>query len=248
LTAAAGAVARLEVHIVLSGPPLDPPNPGLRLDVLLGAHVHQAASDDRAEREALVDRVVADLRASGRRPYLIGVGGGGVVGASGQLRAAAELLDQAAARSIDPAAVVLPSATGTTQAGLLAGLRAGGSSASVVGVAVAHPPDKLGPAIAALLPGLTELTGVPVDPAEIELDGDRLGPGYGWLTAEADEAARLLARNEGILVDPIYTAKALAGLIALVRGGQLDGRSAVFWHAGGLPGLFEPLEGPSPDR
>src|SRR6185503_13732621 len=85
LTAAAGARAGLPVHLVLSGPATDPPNPGLRLDRLLGATVHQAATADRSEREALVDRVVNDLRAAGRRPHVIGVGGSGLIGAIGQV-------------------------------------------------------------------------------------------------------------------------------------------------------------------
>ena len=72
------------------------------------------------------------------------------------------------------------------------------------------------------------------------LDG-QLGSGYGRPTEAAEEATRLLARSEGILVDPIYTAKALAGLVALARAGALAGPRAVFWHAGGTPGLFEPL-------
>ncbi|MDP9482259.1 MAG: pyridoxal-phosphate dependent enzyme [Chloroflexota bacterium] len=247
LTAAAGAVAGLDVHLVLSGPPADPPNPGVRLDVLLGAVVHQARTADRAERDALVAQVIADLRAAGRHPYLIPVGGGGSIGAHGQLLAAEELLGQAAARGIGVDAIVLPSATGVTQVGLLAGLRAGGSPASVVGVAVAHPPDELRPTIADLLAELGTMTGIPVDPAQIELDGAELGPGYGRPTGAADEATRLLARTEGILVDPIYTAKALAGLVRRVREGRADGRTVVFWHAGGLPGLFEPPESPSPD-
>jgi 1-aminocyclopropane-1-carboxylate deaminase/D-cysteine desulfhydrase-like pyridoxal-dependent ACC family enzyme len=246
LTAAAGAVAGLDVHLVLSGPPTDPPNPGTRLDELLGATVHQAATAERAEREALVAGVTADLRAAGRHPYVIGVGGGGVLGASGQLRAADELLAQAADGSVDVAAVVLPSATGGTQAGLLAGLRAGGSAADVVGIAVAHPPAELRPTIETLIAGLGELTGVVVDPTEVELDGDWLGPGYGRPTPAADEACRLLARTEGLFVDPIYTAKGLAGLVGAIRSGRFDGRSVVFWHAGGLPGLFEPLDEPAP--
>ena len=241
LTAAAGAVAGLDVHLVLSGPPTDPPNPGARLDALLGGVIHQAQTADRAERDELVAQVMAELRAAGRRPYRIPVGGGGSIGATGQLLAASELLAQAAARGFALDSIVLPSATGGTQAGLLAGLRAGGSSASVVGVAVAHPPDDLRPTIAGLLAELGETTGVAVDPAQIELDGAELGPGYGRPTAAADEATRLLARTEGILVDPIYTAKALAGLVRRVREGRADGQRVVFWHAGGLPGLFEPL-------
>jgi 1-aminocyclopropane-1-carboxylate deaminase/D-cysteine desulfhydrase-like pyridoxal-dependent ACC family enzyme len=80
-----------------------------------------------------------------------------------------------------------------------------------------------------------------VDPV-IDLDEGQLGDGYGRPTAAADEASRLLARSEGILTDPIYTAKALAGLVATVRAGTWDGTSIVFWHAGGLPGIFEPLD------
>ena len=246
LTAAAGTVAGLDVHLVLSGPPTDPPNPGARLDALLGATVHQARTADRAARDDLVAQVVADLRDAGRRPYLIPVGGGGSVGATGQLLAADEVTAQATARGIAIDSIVLPSATGSTQAGLLAGLRAIGSPAAVVGVAVAHPPDDLRPTIASLLAELGKTTGVPVDPAQIELDGDELGPGYGRPTDAADEATRLLARTEGILVDPIYTAKALAGLVRRVREGLADGRTLVFWHAGGLPGLFEPLDDPPP--
>jgi 1-aminocyclopropane-1-carboxylate deaminase/D-cysteine desulfhydrase-like pyridoxal-dependent ACC family enzyme len=244
LTAAAGAVAGFDVHLILSGPPTDPPNPGTRLDALLGAVIHQARTADRSERDDLVAQVVADLRDAGRRPYLIAVGGGGSIGATGQLLAANEIMTQATGRGIAIDSIVLPSATGTTQAGLLAGLRAGGSPAAVVGVAVAHPPDELRPTIAGLLAELGEATGVPVDPAQIELDGAELGPGYGRPTDAADEATRLLARTEGILVDPIYTAKALAGLVRRVREGWADGRTVVFWHAGGLPGLFEPLDDP----
>ncbi|MEA2537516.1 MAG: L-cysteate sulfo-lyase [Chloroflexota bacterium] len=246
LTAAAGAVAGLDVHLVLSGPPTDPPNPGARLDALLGATVHQATSGARAERDDLVERVVRDLQSAGRRPYLIPVGGGGSTGAAGQVLAAGELLAQAAAAGIAIDQIVLPSATGVTQAGLLAGLRAGGSLATVVGVAVAHPPDELGPTIAHLLAELVELSGVLVAAAQIELDGAELGSGYGRPTSAADEATRLLARTEGILVDPIYTAKALAGLVRRVREGRADGQRIVFWHAGGLPGLFEPPDDPPP--
>ena len=78
--------------------------------------------------------------------------------------------------------------------------------------------------------------------APIEIDDGQLGPGYGVPTEAATEATSLLARSEGIFVDPIYTAKALAGLVDAVRDGRFDGRTVVFWHAGGLPGLFETLE------
>ena len=90
LTAAAGARAGLAVHLVLSGPPIDPPGPGQRLMELFGATVHVTETDQRADRESRVDEVAARLRANGRRPYVIGVGGSGPIGAFGQVEAARE--------------------------------------------------------------------------------------------------------------------------------------------------------------
>jgi D-cysteine desulfhydrase len=241
LTAAAGARAGLEVHLVLSGPPADPPNPGVVLGELLGATVHQAATDDRAERTALLERVAGELRAAGRRVAVIGVGGSGVTGVLGQVRAALELADQVAGNGFVPDDLVVPSATGGTQAGLLVGLRTAGLPTLVRGIAVT-PPGELRPAIEKLLAELRDVDGLtPVDPAEIDLDPGQLGAGYGIPTEAAAAATRLLARTEGILVDPIYTAKALAGLIERARSGGLDGHQVVLWHAGGTPGLFEPL-------
>ena len=242
LTAAAGAKAGLAVHLVLSGPPTDPPNPGRRLDELLGATVHQATTDARAEREALVEGVVAGLRVAGRRPYVIGVGGSGLPGVIGQVLAGIELVEQARGAGLDPDVVVLPSATGGTHAGLLVGLATAGVQATVHGIAAARPAVELTPHIAELLADLAEVSGLArVEPDRILLDDGELGSGYGVPTPSAGDATRLLATTEGILVDPIYTAKALAGLITLTERGAFDGRRVVFWHAGGTPGLFEPL-------
>jgi D-cysteine desulfhydrase len=242
LTAAAGALAGLDVHLVLSGPVPEEPGANQRLDALLGATIHVAATDQRTDREALVERVTTDLRRAGKRPYIVGVGGTGPIGAAGQVLAGLELFDQAAERGIEPTTIVLPSATGGTHAGLLAATRLAGSNARVVGIAVAAPSDELGPKIAALLTDLAALTGTDVDPGGIELSDDERGPGYGVRTTDADAAAGLLARTEGIFVDPVYTAKALAGLAARARDGRLGG-PIVFWHAGGTPALFEDLPG-----
>ena len=243
LTAAAGARAGLQVHVVLSGPPVEG-SPGPRLDRLLGATVHQAATVDRAERAALVAEVMARLRAEGRRPYEIGLGGSGAVGALGQVAAAFELGEQADSRRLNPDELILPSATGGTQAGLLVGLRAHGRPTVVRGFTVAHPATELRPTIEALVDELAPRFGTAVAASEVELDDGQLGGGYGRPSSAARAATRLLARTEGLFVDPIYTAKALAGLCERVRAGGLDDRSVVFWHAGGLPGLFEPgLEG-----
>jgi 1-aminocyclopropane-1-carboxylate deaminase/D-cysteine desulfhydrase-like pyridoxal-dependent ACC family enzyme len=185
---------------------------------------------------------VADLRAAGRHPYLIEVGGSGLPGIVGQVLAGLELVADAAARGFVPDVVVVPSATGGTQAGLLVGLATAGVATTVHGVAAARRGAELVPHIRALLADLGAIPGLVAVPGErIILDDSQLGAGYGIPTRSAGDATRLLATTEGILVDPIYTAKALAGLVALVGGGTLDGRRVVFWHAGGTPGLFEPL-------
>jgi D-cysteine desulfhydrase family pyridoxal phosphate-dependent enzyme len=243
LTAAAGARAGLEVHLVLTGPPLEAPGTNQLVEELLGATVHVTTTAERAEREALVSKVANDLRAAGRRPYVVGVGGSGLVGGVGQVLAGLELAEQAADRGLSVSAVVLPSATGGTQAGLLVGLEMAGRDARVVGVTVAAPAAELQPAVELLVGDLGSLTGRAVDRRRIELDDGERGDGYGIPTRAADDATRLLARTEGILVDPIYTAKALAGLIRGVRERSLTG-TVVFWHAGGTPGLFEPLDRP----
>jgi L-cysteate sulfo-lyase len=242
LTAAAGAKAGLAVHLVLTGPPVEPSGPNERLEVLLGATVHVAQTDARDDREAMLLRVVADLRGAGRKPFVVAVGGTGPIGAAGQVLAGIEMARQARAAGVLPSTVMLPSATGGTQAGVLAGLRLGGSAAGVVGVAVAAPADELRPTVAGLLESLAPLTGVAVDPANIELTDAQLGAGYGVPTPAAVAATELLARTEGILVDPIYTAKALAEVVARIRDGRVEG-TVVFWHAGGTPALFEALPG-----
>ncbi|HEX6867367.1 MAG TPA: pyridoxal-phosphate dependent enzyme, partial [Candidatus Limnocylindrales bacterium] len=240
LTAAAGARAGLDVHLVLSGPPAPGgPGPNIRMAELLGATVHQLPTAERDEREAAVARIAAELREAGRRPWVIGVGGSGSVGAFGQVLAAKEALAQAEAAGVAVDAIVLPSATGGTQAGLIVGASLTSPRTVVDGVIVARPEDELRSAIAAMVAELAAWTGATVAADAIRFDPDQLGHGYGLPTPAADDATRLLAGTEGILVDPIYTAKALASLIAAVRSGHHDGRTVVFWHAGGTLGLLE---------
>ena len=242
LTAAAGAKLGLTVEIVVSGPAV-PHSPNLELMRELGATVHQAATDDRTEREAIVARLAEDAQAEGRRVRVIPVGGSEPVGAWGHVLAAREVSEQAAAAGFIPDAIIVPTATGGTQAGLLVGATlAMDPSPRVLGVVAAKTADELRPAVERLVRPLASMAGIPAPVDRIELDDGQLGPGYGRSTPQSEEAARLIARAEGILVDPVYTAKGLAGLIALVRSGALDGRRAIFWHGGGLPSLFEPLE------
>jgi 1-aminocyclopropane-1-carboxylate deaminase/D-cysteine desulfhydrase-like pyridoxal-dependent ACC family enzyme len=246
LTAAAGARLGLRVEIVVGGPPAVG-SVNLALIELLGATVHQAATDARSEREALVAGVAGSASAAGRAVHVIPVGGSDATGAWGQVVGALEALEQAAARGFVPDAIVLPSATGGTQAGLIVGAaiaaaRAGVEPTRIIGIAVAHPESELRPHVEELVAELATLAGIAAPLDRIEIDGGSLGEGYGIPSPASNEAASLLARTEGMLVDPVYTAKGLAGLISAVRSGQLDGRRVIFWHGGGLPALFETLD------
>jgi L-cysteate sulfo-lyase len=248
LTAAAGARLGLAVHIVVSGPAVED-SANVRLMRELGATVHEAATDDRREREALQDEVVREAERAGGRVRVLPVGGSEPAGAWGQVLAALEALDQAAAAGFAPDAIVLPTATGGTQAGLLVGAALAaarppdsGAAARVLGIAV-HPDPELRAKVGRLVGELARMAGVATPAAAIELDEGHIGPGYGLPSAPSIEASQLLARSEGILVDPVYTAKGLAGLIAGVRDGGFDGQRVIFWHGGGLPALFEPALG-----
>jgi len=241
LTAAAGSRLGLQVHTVLSGP-ADARSPNVDLIELFGGTVHQAATADRSEREALVDSVAGELRSSGRRVKVLPVGGSEAVGAWGQVLAGIEVAEQASALGFTADAIVLPTATGGTQAGLFVGSAlAAASSPRILGIVVAHTADELRRVIDRLVGELAGLLGHAVLASEVELDDSQIGAGYGIATEAATAATSLLARTEGILVDPIYGAKGLAGLIEAVRSGSINGQRVIFWHGGGLPSLYEPM-------
>jgi L-cysteate sulfo-lyase len=242
LTVAAAARLGLQAHIVISGPAVDG-SANVRLMTELGATVHQALTDDRSEREALVANVAAGTEAEGRRVAVLPVGGSVAAGAWGQVLAALEAHAQAAAAGARVDTIVLPTATGGTQAGLIVGsalaaAEAGRGPVAVAGVAV-HPDPGLRSKVEGLVAELGAMAGLGSTVEPVALDPSQMGPGYGTPTPASEAAAELLARTEGILVDPIYGAKALAGLIEAARSGALDRRTVVFWHGGGLASLFE---------
>ncbi|HEY4227907.1 MAG TPA: pyridoxal-phosphate dependent enzyme [Candidatus Limnocylindrales bacterium] len=191
LTAAAGAKLGLRVEIVVSGPTATE-SANLALIEMLGATVHQAATASRSDREALVARVAGEETAGGRRVHVIPVGGSDATGAWGQVLGGLEVLEQAAARGFVPDVIVLPSATGGTQAGLIVGasiraLDAGASPTRIVGVAVAHPEAELRPHVEALVRELATLAGIPAPLDAIEIDASQLGDGYGIPSAASND-------------------------------------------------------------
>ncbi|HZI37389.1 MAG TPA: D-cysteine desulfhydrase family protein [Acidimicrobiia bacterium] len=209
-----------------------PPTGNLLLDHLLGAELHPTKAREYYEIEASIEAVAEEVRAAGGRPYAIPVGGASVTGALGYLDAARELTGQLA-EPLDW--IVVADGSGGTHAGLLAGQE---GSTRILGIDVGTRPD-----LDQRVPELAAATAAAVDhPAsfgEIHIDHTRFGAGYGKPTPECLEAIRAAARLEGLILDPVYTGKAMAGLIGWIREGRFtEHQSVLFWHTGGAPALF----------
>ncbi len=227
MTAAAAARLGFACHIVLGGDEPAHYSGNLILDRLLGARIHFTGSHDWNVWNSEVRRVAGEI---GPRAYPIPIGGSTPVGARAYIDAADELLAQ---MPQPPDWVVLATSSGGTQAGLLAGLPA---SVRVLGIDVARPPVPLRESVPALAAEAAKLANRPLPAFEFHL-ADHTGPCYAAITEECRGAVRLAARTEGLILDPVYSGKGMAGLIAAVREGRIGG-TIVFLHTGGAPALF----------
>ena len=163
------------------------------------------------------------------------------LGALGYVEAAGEILDQAAALDIDFDAIVVPTGSGATHAGLLVGLRAAGSKVPVHGVCVRRDAGAQAPRILRAARATEDelAAGELVAKSDVVAHDDWLAPGYGHPSESTLEAIRVAARREGLLLDPVYSGKAFAGLLGLVRRGDLGAHESIlFVHTGGTPALF----------
>lgn len=214
-------------------------NGNVLLDHLLGATLHHrpGGADMAAELEGLAEA----LRKRGAKPYVIPGGGSSPTGALGYVASGLELLHQANDQRLRLDAVVTATGSTGTQAGLVAGLAGANSGIPVLGVCVRAPRERQEANVHALAQAVADRLGVRGGiPREAVVADDRfIGPGYGLPTPEMVEAVTLFARLEGILLDPVYTGKAAAGLIGLIREGRFGtGDNVLFLHTGGSAGLF----------
>lgn len=227
LTAAVAARAGLEAVLVLAGDEPDVRRGNLLLDDLLGARIVWAGDVDlTGGLDARAAQVVDELRQAGRTPYLVPYGGTSPETAEAYVAAAKEIEQQLP----DVAHVVVAVGSGGTMAGLVRWL----GPTKVLGVdtgAVADP--------RATVADLLDRMGRGLEPAALRLDLDHVGDGYAALAPTAREAVEMVARTEGVLLDPTYVGRAAAGLVAGVRSGLIrPGAKTVLLHTGGLPGLF----------
>jgi L-cysteate sulfo-lyase len=180
----------------------------------------------------------AQLAQQGRKPYVIAGGGSSPLGAMGYVACAHEILAQAQAMGLVIDCVVHATGSGGTQAGLLAGF-SHGPRIPVLGYSVRFGSQRMAGVVAGIANGMEDLALAPsVSATSIEVDDTHIGPGYGIGTPDAIEAIRLVGRLEGVLLDPVYTGKSMAGLIADVHRGRFRaGQNVVFLHTGGAPVL-----------
>jgi D-cysteine desulfhydrase family pyridoxal phosphate-dependent enzyme len=239
VTAAAAAVAGLRCVLVLDARHGADIAGNLLLDHLFGAEVRIVP--DKPARTAKMTQVGDELRAAGARPYLIPTGGSVPLGAAAYVATVLEVLGQLAAVGEAPRRLYTATGSLGTQSGLIVGARAYSASFTVYGVAVERLVERLvadGVALANATAEFLDLDEQFAEP-DIVIDGGFIGAAYGVPTDQCLEAIQLLARTEAIVLDPVYSGKAMAALIAHVRAGALDPDEAIiFLHTGGGPSVF----------
>jgi D-cysteine desulfhydrase family pyridoxal phosphate-dependent enzyme len=231
MTAAAANKVGLLCTIVLSSDPVETPTGNVVIDLLMGADIVWAGRLDYDETEAEIEATCDRLRAEGRRPYAMPIGGASAVGALGYVAGGDELLGQVP----DLAVVVTADGSGGTHAGLAVAMA---DHAKVLGVDVGARPD-LDTQVPAKAAEVATLAGRAQPTGSCVIDHGQVGGGYAVATEAGREALHLAARLEGLVLDPVYSGKAMAGLVAARRDGRLAAdERVVFLHTGGLPALF----------
>jgi len=233
-TAAAAANYGLDCILVLAGEPSERESANFLLDQILGAEIVWGNWDTR--HQDLQDAFDQAWKA-GRRPYLVPYGGSSPIGAAAYAYAIQEMLEQ----NINPDWIIFASSSGGTQAGMVAGACLYDYSGRILGISVEDSEEVLKERVANLANGVIERleSTSTFEPEDVLVNADYVGPGYGVLTDRERQAISLFAKTEGLLLDPVYTGRAAAGLIDLIQRRFFGPDEVVlFWHTGGTPALF----------
>lgn len=247
-TAAAAAKLGMDCHILLEDRTGSTDenynfNGNVLLDQLHGASISKrpGGANMQAEMESLADK----LRQDGKKPYIIPGGGSNPIGAIGYANAALETMYQASSMGLNIATFVHATGSAGTQAGLVTGFKALGSGVPVLGIGVRAPKEKQEESVFNLARQTADYMGLGdiIERSDVVANCDYVGAGYGLPTPGMIDAVTLLARMEGILLDPVYSGKGMDGMIDLVRKGHFKKDSdIVFLHTGGSVGLFGYME------
>ena len=234
-TAAAAARFGLDCVLVLNGEMPDQPSANLLLDQLFGAEIVTIA--DRALRDQTLQNTFDKALSTGRKPYLVPYGGSSPTGALGYAFAVEEFMKQ----NVDVDWMLFGTSSGGTHAGLILGQRVFGFKGKVLGISIDESEEWLKTRVSKLASEASEKIGerIELTPADVLANADYCAAGYGVLTDAEREAVQLFAKYEGILLDPVYTGRAAAGMIDLIRKRFIKkGETVLFWHTGGQPALF----------
>ena len=240
-TAAAAKKLGMEAILLLRGEQPEEGKGNLLLDRILGAQVRFVQASDFLEVDQAAYELGSELEASGKRPYVIPLGGSTPTGSLGYAAAALEIVGQIQEMGLRVDTVVVANGSAGTQAGLVLGFKALNSGILVIGISVSRSRDALSAQVLDLGNRTAEKLGVEIrlDPEDVVVYQDYVGAGYAIPTKEGVAAIKLLARTEGLFLDPVYTGKAMAGLIDLIGKGVLKKeQNVLFMHTGGSPGLF----------
>jgi len=222
----------------------------LLLDFILDADIRiiKPKEDEEINTEEIINRIAEDEREKGNNPYIVPVGGSRVggsmvepLGAISYTKAFLEIYREAKKKKIRISHIILATGSGGTQAGLIVGAKALGTSIEIVGISVSREKASVKENVSTIANDTAETLGLRMtfSPDEVVVFDEYLGEGYGILNQEIADAIRLIAKKEGIILDPVYTGKAMAGMLDLVKKGYLTkGDGVVFLHTGGTPALF----------
>jgi len=240
-TAAAAAQLGLECHLVLGGEAPAETQGNLLLDELLGARIHWAGEHRKGED---IPQLATQLKATGKKPFLVPYGGSNELGAVAFVEALCELKQQLDERNQQLGHIVFASSSGGTQAGLMVAKKLLNWDVELVGIKIDKQElegQSFEQSVLVLASSTAKLLAVDTsfNLSDVQLNPNYLGEGYGVVGEAEREAIRLTAQQEGILLDPVYTGRAMAGLIDLIGSGQIGTEAPVmFWHTGGAPALF----------
>jgi len=241
--AAAAAKLGLACHLAVYHGRLEPPTPEYKtsgnalLNRLFGAELHDVPWT--GDRNEAIRALGAEIEARGRKPYFVPYGVSNALGAVGYATTIAEIEQQAKQSGFSPSAIVHCTGSAGTQAGLVVGASAAMPDTRVVGIDIDAEPARVRADVVKLAREAAGLLDVPFDDASVEVVAGHAGPAYGVPHEATIEAIRLAGRLEALPLDPVYSGKGLAGLIALIRQGRWrNDEDVVFLHTGGSPALF----------
>ena len=239
-TAAAAAKFGLHCTLVLVGEPPAQASANLLLDQLFGAEIVWV---EKSLRDAVLQETLEKSSAGGRKPYLVPYGGSSPTGVLGYVFAMEEFIVQ----KVDADWIVFASSSGGTQAGMVLGARYFGYMGRLLGISIDEPRRILQKRVAKLASETSDRMGTHIEfvESDVLVNDEYAAPGYGVLTGAEIEAISLFAKYEGLLLDPVYTGRAAAGLVNLIRKRTFKkDETVLFWHTGGQPALFAEIYQP----